>query len=57
VNNKSGQQSGVVLSVSPSAPSRRTKGVAPGHHLNGGHLNRHHRLLFMNNFVISIVQN
>ncbi|XP_033607187.1 formin-binding protein 1-like isoform X5 [Cryptotermes secundus] len=43
VNNKSGQQSGVVLSVSPSAPSRRNKGVAPGHHLNGGHLNRHHR--------------
>ncbi|KAJ4433034.1 hypothetical protein ANN_15291, partial [Periplaneta americana] len=43
VNNKSGQQSGVVLSVSPSAPSRRNKGAAPGHHLNGGHLHRHHR--------------
>ena len=43
VNNKSGQQSGVVLSVSPSAPSRRSKGAAPGHHLNGGHLHRHHR--------------
>ncbi|KAJ9598888.1 hypothetical protein L9F63_026577, partial [Diploptera punctata] len=42
VNNKSGQQSGVVLSVSPSAPSRRSKGAAPGHHLNGGHLHRHH---------------
>nr|CAD7258378.1 unnamed protein product [Timema shepardi] len=35
--------SGVVLSVSPSAPSRRSKGAAPGHHLNGGHLHRHHR--------------
>nr|CAD7594468.1 unnamed protein product [Timema genevievae] len=35
--------SGVVLSVSPSAPSRRSKGTAPGHHLNGGHLHRHHR--------------
>ncbi|XP_021926018.1 formin-binding protein 1-like isoform X2 [Zootermopsis nevadensis] len=42
INNKSGQQS-VVLSVSPSAPSRRNKGTAPGHHLNGGHLHRHHR--------------
>jgi hypothetical protein len=36
VNNKSGHQSGVVLSVTPSAPSRRSN-------LNGGHLNRHHR--------------
>jgi len=45
VNNKSGQQSGVVLSVSPSAPSRRNKGMAPGHHLNGGHFHRQQRLL------------
>jgi hypothetical protein len=43
VNNKSGQQSGVVLSVSPSAPSRRNKGMAPGHHLNGGHFHRQQR--------------
>lgn len=52
INNKSGQQSGVVLSVSPSAPSRRNKGTAPGHHLNGGHL-RHHRLLSAYNLLWS----
>ncbi|KAK7873526.1 hypothetical protein R5R35_008785 [Gryllus longicercus] len=28
--------------MSPSVPSRR-KGPAPGHHVNGGHLHRHHR--------------
>jgi hypothetical protein len=49
VNNKLGQQSGVVLSVSPSAPSRRNKGIAPGHHLNGGHFHRQQRLLYTNN--------
>jgi hypothetical protein len=39
VNNKSRQQSGVVLFLSPSAPSRRNK----GHYLNVGHLNLYHR--------------
>ncbi|XP_066998676.1 formin-binding protein 1-like isoform X2 [Anabrus simplex] len=37
-NNKVSQPA----SVSPSVPSRRSKGAAPGHHLNGGHLHRHH---------------
>ncbi|XP_063244447.1 formin-binding protein 1-like isoform X2 [Bacillus rossius redtenbacheri] len=37
-------KTGVVLSsVSPSAPSRRSKSVVQAHHLNGGHLQRHHR--------------
>lgn len=53
INNKSGQQS-VVLSVSPSAPSRRNKGTAPGHHLNGGHLHRHHRLLLITNSLLCL---